>query len=37
MDEFFEGVSFNNIEVLGNFQLSSDAATNYCDKLAIIN
>ena len=37
MDEFFEGVSYKNIEVLGNFQLSSDTPTNYCDKLAIIN
>ena len=37
MEEFFEGVSFNNIEVLGNFQLSSDTPSNYCDKLAIIN
>ena len=37
MEEYFEGVSYKNIEVLGNFQLSSDTPTNYVDKLAIIN
>ena len=37
MEEFFEGVSYRDVEVLGNFQLSTDTPSNYCDKLAIIN
>ena len=37
MEEYFEGVSYRDVEVLGNFQLSTDTPSNYCDKLAIIN
>ena len=37
IEEYFEGVSYKDIEVLGNFKLSTDEARHYCDKLAIIS
>ena len=36
VDQMFEGLSCGEVEVLGNFQLSTDDPRNYTDKISIL-
>ena len=36
VEELFEGLACGEVEVLGNFQLSSDDPRNYTDKISIL-
>ena len=37
VEELFEGLACGEVEVLGNFQLSSDDPRNYTDKISILS
>ena len=36
VEELFEGLACGEVEVLGNFQLSSDDPRNYTDKISVL-